>query len=270
MSIIGIVGKPKEGKTLFMRALMQYSCYDDVYCNIKIKGCPYFHIGSINDIYAIEQDVSRTKGIFLDEVNQMGADSWSYDKLAEIIADRFGTQHRKFRSDVFFTQQRINMVLNRIRENISVLYRPVNIFFDDNGKPSFIKVLIVDYDIYGVEYYKKSFWFPLFRDVGGERVYSCDLYNTYELVRPMEKVNVTISGNMKDKYGDFNLVMVKKDGSVVTNPDRARDLRSILCDIEKVSKVNASDIVNVIAFNQKLKAAGFDSYEDYVNSVKKS
>jgi hypothetical protein len=252
MSVYGIIGKPKEGKTLFMRALMLYSNYDEYYSNISISGLKYKRITTVNDILGMKKD-NKTKGIYIDEMRQMGSDSWSYDKLGEIIAN-FCLQHRKFHADLTFTEQFITSLQTRQRGIINGVYKPFDIFRNMDGKPTAIRVMPMDYDIYGELYprIENSFWFPLFKKINNKVVYACDLYDTYEFVEPMEKLNITTSVNMIEKYKDFNLNKEDKTGRIVPDSVKFRDLKSILTLDEKLPLNLANQICGKISYTQRL------------------
>jgi len=249
MSVYAIIGNPKCGKTLFMRALMMYSKYDNLYCNIKLKKCKYTMLQTSRDITHLPKN-NLTKGVFIDELHQMGADSWGYDKLAEIVAN-FGTQHRKFHCDIIFTTQHLNQVINRIRNIVSGIYKPHDICFID-GRPYAVKVMELDFNLYGDAFIKKDYWFPLFKIYNGKKLFACDLYDTYEFVEAMEPIAKTIGEDMIIKYKDFPLLGEDKNGNPKTIPEKMRDLKSILIMDEEIPQTLATQIANRLAYEQKL------------------
>lgn len=243
MGIFPIIGKPKSGKTLFLAANWCFSDYDTYYSNIALKGHKYKLIRTVEDILNIPQD-SDSKGIFIDELQQMGADSWSYDALADIVS-RLGTQHRKYHADFWFTTQHLNQIINRIRENREDTKIPTNIIFDDVGKPRFMDVSIIDNDFYGRDFIRpdSDFWFPLFGKFG----YVCDMYDTYEFVKPMEDYNLTLMNRLKLKYKDFCLWKPGRDGNLREDAAAKRALKTKLIYEESCAKGLACDIVNMVS-----------------------
>jgi hypothetical protein len=216
MAIIGIIGKPKSGKSLLMTSMMLRSHYDRNYCNIKIKDFEYDFLRSSADIESLPKD-DDSKGIFIDELHQMGADSWSYDGLAALVA-RFGTQHRKYHADIVFTDQNLNQIINRIRNNIEAVYRPLRIIGGANGKPIGVKVAEIGWDVFGVPYTRSTFWWPLFFGKAGEEKFVCDFYDTYEFVEPMEPLHLTFQRDKFEEFKDkYQLINVGPRGGMSKN-----------------------------------------------------
>ena len=244
MSIHAIIGNPKKGKTLFMTGLWANSNYDEYYTNINLKGHKYNMLESFDDIAAIEKN-GKTKGIFVDELQQMGADSWDYGALAEVVS-KLGSQHRKYHADFYFTTQTLDQIINRIRNIKDTIMQPVKILVGRNGKPLAVRVMLLENDIYGSLKIKSTFWYPLIKN----EKYVCDLYDTYEFVKPMESYAETMTRKMLNKYLDFELWELDKNGNPKENAFLKRSLKSKMVLEDGLNKTLAGDIVNLISMKQ--------------------
>lgn len=247
MSIHAIVGNPKKGKTLLMTGIYQFSNFDEYYTNIALKGHDNIMLNSFEDIQAIPKN-NRSKGIFIDELQQMGADSWDYGALAEVVS-KLGTQHRKYHATFYFTTQLLSQIINRIRNIRESLLQPINIAFGSNGKPLAVHVLNLEDDIFGNTRVKSNYWFPLFRD----GVYSCDLYDTYQFVDAMEPYSETMTRRMLLKYKDEILWGVDAKGQPKEDAFLKRTLKSKMILFDKISKTLAGDIINTLSAQQAIK-----------------
>ena len=244
MGIHAIIGNPKKGKTLLMTGLWAYSNYDEYYTNIDLKGHDFNKLESFEDIINIPKN-GKSKGIFIDELQQMGADSWDYGALADVVS-KLGTQHRKYHATFYFTTQMLGQIVNRIRNIRDSLMQPVNIAFGSNGKPLAVDVLILEDDIYGNVRLRDRKWFPLIKD--GE--YVCDLYDTYEFVDQMEAYSVTMTRKMLKQYKDFNLWTEDKKGLPKEDAFLKRVLKSKMVLEDSISKTLAGDIINTLSARQ--------------------
>ena len=251
MAITLIIGKPKKGKTLLMRAMMQYLQYDEIYCNLKLNGLKYKKVDNARDILDLPQN-KQSKGLFLDEINRLIGDSWNYDELAELMAN-IATQHRKYRADIIGTVQHTNMTINRLRENCDKIYVPLEIYPTPEGKPAFMKIAHIEFDDFERPYYNKPFFFPLFKQEDGHSTFACDLYDTYEFVKPLNKLEDVKNKEMLEKYHAFDVLTVKKDGKSVSDPEKMRGLKSILTLDEGIKVGTATQIANKISYNQRNK-----------------
>jgi hypothetical protein len=255
MAIIGFLGKPKSGKTLTAQTFIRNGGYDVIYSNIGLKGMDFIPLGNINDIKSIPQD-DKSKCIFLDELNRMGADSWSYDALAGVMAD-FQAQHRKLGHgvDIVFCQQHLNMVTNRFRENVERLLTPLfvgrsNVIgVNDEFKPLFAMMGVYGFNSFDRPYIDKKFILKLAWHEGKKDVFACDLYDTYELVSHMQPAYIDFIKDMVRKYwndGKFNLVSLSKEGSPKKNTAMISALNAKLVFEEQSSGSLASKICNYI------------------------
>lgn len=245
MGIHALVGNPKCGKTLLLAGLWKYSDFDTYYTNIKLKGHEYTLLRTFEDIQDIPKD-GQSKGVFIDEMQQMGADSWDYNVLADIMS-KLATQHRKFHATLFFSTQNINMVLNRLRQIRDSVMQPIEIKWSSEGKPIAVRVLLLDTDIYGRPYEKTKFWFPLV-DLQGN--YVCDIYDTFEFVQKMENYGTTMTRILKDKYKEFKLWKEDKQGLPKEDAYLKRVLKSKMVLEDGIGKTLAGDIINMISSTQ--------------------